>query len=490
MLNKTLSQILSVFWILLCLIMQVQAAPKEEYSKIEVLRDQWGIPHVFSETDAGAIYGLGYATAEDRCFQMYYFLRTMQGRLAEVIGDIPTINRKTTALASDRLIRTFGFYRAAWKVAENLDPETAGLLQAYSDGVNDYLKDNRGNLHYLFAETGLEPEPWTPADSIVIWWHCGKWFAKDGLRDQISVDIKRRERFPSRPGREVQRAKPVIDDDAAVVKREDVTDEWIAEVNAFMEQHGLKKHQVDSDEPPKFSHVWVIGGKKTTTGSAVMVSDPQTPVWNPSFLYEFHVSGKTFNARGAGVAGSPIILIGYNKYLTWGMTALGADQADLFLLKTGAAHPNQYQYDGEWREMKVREETIKVKGGQSENITIRETHHGPVVTGFVFRAPKGREVALRRVPMCETDRETVQGALGMMRAKNVHEFAEALPGWRFPTANVVFGDSEGNIGYWSLGALPVRSAKAIEWGNYAHDGSSSEWEWQGMTPCAYFTEVH
>ncbi len=472
--RKSVFRFLLSLGVLLYLISSVQAAPAEEYGKVEVLRDRWGIPHVFSDTDAGAMYGLGYATAQDRCFQMYYRLRTMQGRLGEVIGDAQTAGGRNTALASDRLMRTMGFYRAAVQVAENLDPEAKLLLQAYSDGVNGYLNDNRSDLHYLFAKTGLEPEPWTPSASMVIWWHTAKWFASDGLRDQISVGFRKIEREGAQ--------EPIIDDDAAVVKREDVTDEWIAEVNAFMDKHGLKRAQADSNDPPKFSHAWIISGRKTTTGSAVMVSDPQTPVWNPSFFYEFHVSGKTFNARGIGAAGSPIILIGFNENVAWGMTALGADQADLFLLKTDAEHPDQYEYDGEWRDMKVREETIEVKDGDPETITTKETHHGPVVTAFAFGVPAGREVALRRVPICESDRETIQGALGMMRAGDVHEFAAALPGWRFPTANVVFGDREGNIGYWSLGALPVRSAKGVDWGNYAHDGSSSEWEWQDMIP--------
>ena len=192
------------------------------------------------------------------------------------------------------------------RLGRGLDAEMLNLLQAYSEGVNDYLTDNRDNLHDLFDKTGLEPNTWTSADSIASWWHLAKWFAKDGLRDKIVADFKR----PSQV-----RGTPVIDDDAAVVKREDVTDEWIAQVNAFMEKHGLSPQSGNSDDPPKFSHAWVIGGRKTTTGSAVLVSDPQTPVWTPSLLYEYHISGRTFNVRGVGVAGSPIILIGFNEYV-------------------------------------------------------------------------------------------------------------------------------------------------------------------------------
>ena len=106
---------------------------------IEILRDTWGIPHVFADTDAGALYGLGYATAEDRAFQMTYSLRIIQGRLAEVVGEVPQLNRNETSVDHDRKMRTFGFHRAAQRTAANLDAETRGLLQAYCDGVNDYF---------------------------------------------------------------------------------------------------------------------------------------------------------------------------------------------------------------------------------------------------------------------------------------------------------------------------------------------------------------
>lgn len=212
------------------------------------------------------------------------------------------------------------------------------------------------------------------------------------------------------------------------------------------------------------------------------MSDPQTAVRNPSLLYEFHVSGKTFNARGCGVAGSPVILIGWTEDVAWGVTALGADQADLFRLKTDSAHPDQYFFDGEWRDMKIFEENIKVKNGRSQKITIRETHFGPVATEFSFVRPNEGEIALKRIPVAETDRETIQGAIAMMRAKNVYQFAGAIEGWRFPSANIVFGDKEGNIGYWSLCANPIRSAYALEAGSAAHDGTESKFDWQGIVP--------
>ena len=215
----------------------------------------------------------------------------------------------------------------------------------------------------------------------------------------------------------------------------------------------------------------------------MLVSDPQTPVRNPSLWMEFHVSGKTINARGIGVPGSPGLLIGFTRNVAWGVTALGADQADLFRLETDPKRPDEYRWNGKWRKMEVRTERIKVKDGQVVELTVRETHLGPVASEFCFRQPGDPEVALKRVPMCEPDRDTIQGVFAMMRAKNATEFAKAFGDWRFPSANCVYGDSAGHIGYAVLGAIPMRSKRATDPnGNEAAAGTGDPDDWQGFVP--------
>ena len=455
------------------------AQPATQYGKVELLRDAWGVPHVFADTDQGAMYGLGYASAEDRGYQMTYFLRMMQGRMAEVFGERDKVRAggtgPKTTLEHDRVMRMFGWARAADQTVQHLNKETLGLLEAYSAGVNDYFAQNAAKEHPLFAETGLQREPWTAADCILSWWHFAQFFSKNGLRDNPALT-------PPVQRRGSPRVR--VDDDAAVVRREDVSDQWIAKVNAWMREHGLTPRAPRGPQTPdpKFSHAWVVGGAKSTTGAAVLVSDPQTPVWNPSFLYEFHIQGKTFNVRGAGVAGSPAVLIGFNEQVAWGLTALGADQADIFILKTDPARPDQYQVDGQWLTMTEREELIKIRDAAPERRVVRETIFGPVASEYVWRNPAGQEVAVSRVPLVEPEHETIEGALGMMRARSCEEFAKALPNWRFPTANCVFGDSQGHIGYWSLGALPIRSPLTGFDGGHAQDGSTRKGMWQGMIP--------
>ena len=458
---------------------------------VDILRDTWGIPHIYAASDAGCFYGLGYATAEDRGFQLYFQLRMVQGRLAEVIGDVPHVRRRETSVQHDRKMRTFGFYRAAQQVATELGPEPTRMLRAYCDGVNDWFREHENDRHPFFEQLQLQAEPWTPADCIASWWHMGQFFATDGTRDLIAWRNRNRPRVDRR-GRLLPEPAVSGDDSVAIVQRGDVSDQWIRQLHQFQIQYGLggpASEPTDGAAAPKFSHAWVVGGVKTTTGAAVLVSDPQTPVTNPSLFYEFHLHGKSIHARGIGVPGSPILLIGFSPYVAWGATALGADQADLFRLDMDEARANQYRLDGKWHDLRVWQETIRVQGGQDVDLTIRESLFGPLVTPFAFAGPDDGEVALKRVPSCDRGRETIVAGLAMMRAKNVHEFDQALADWRFPSANLVFGDREGNIGYRAVGAIPVRSANAPRGGRWAHDGSTLASDWQTYVPPHFMPHV-
>jgi len=235
---------------------------RAEERESEILRDGWGIPHVFAAADEGAFYGLGYATAEDRAFQMTYALRIIQGRLSEVIGEVRKVSGNETSVIHDRRMRTFGFYRAAQRTADRLDPETLGLLRAYCDGVNAYFHDHAEKLHPLFAQTGLSPEPWTPADCLASWWHLGQFFATDGTRDLIAARNLSANSAPGRSGQAGRgRTSPdpppgleplPPDDGPAVVKRTDLPPEWIDRTYRYADEHGLQCGQ--GAEGPKFSH--------------------------------------------------------------------------------------------------------------------------------------------------------------------------------------------------------------------------------------------
>jgi penicillin amidase len=465
-----------------------RSAAPAAYGTIEILRDEWGIPHVFADTDEGAMYGLGYATAEERGFQMTYARRIMQGRLAETIGPRRHTARRETAVDLDRKMRTFGWARAAQRIASELDRETQALLLAYSAGVNAGFADQETDdrLHPLFRELGVAVEPWAPEDCLLSWWHLAQFFATDGTRDLIAWRNRDGEsgRVPPEP------TDLWVDDAVSVVRRSDVTEDWVEQVRQFaVSVGGSAAPGAAPGDGPRFSHAWVVGGSKVEGKSAVLVSDPQTPVRNPPLWMEFHIKGKTLNARGIGVPGSPGLLVGFNAAVAWGLTALGADQADLFRLETDGARPDHYRWNGAWRRMSVRREEIVVRDNPSATVTVRETHFGPVVSDFAFRLEGEPEVALKRVPLCESGRDTIQAVFAMMRASDAAEFLEASAGWRFPSANCVLGDAAGRIGFTVLGAIPIRPGGAARSGSQALRGQGDDDDWVGFIPAHLLPRV-
>jgi len=454
-------------------------------AQVEIVRDAWGIPHVFAETDAGAMFGLGYSAAQDRMLQMEYSRRVVQGRIAEMLGLVGAPGK--TTLDSDIKYRHMGTYEFLESVAEKLDETTRDLLQAYADGVNHYLRTT-SDLHPLFAELGISPARWTSADCLAVWNRIAVFFSPswtgeakklhdfealiaDGLTQAEAVEALTSER--------------IIDESAAVVQLADVDPAFVEALDAYVESLGLAglDNVWASTEPvPTFSHAWVVGGERTTTGAAVLHSDPQTSVRNPSIWYEAHVVGETIDARGIGVAGCPGFLIGWNRTVAWGTTALGADLADTFRLNTAARSRDSYIYDGATHYIESRRETIAIRGGRPTTITVRRTEIGPIVTDLVTHAKPGEEYVLRTIDQYYEDRHTVQGLFDMMRAASAAELGAALAGWFSPGVHTLFGDAAGTIGYWTNAGIPVRSLLSPFGGSAAQDGSTHMADWIDIIP--------
>jgi len=250
---------------------------------ITIIRDFYGIPHIFAYTDEGAMFGLGYVSAEDRLVQMEYSRRVVQGRLAEMLGDVGT--RGNSTLDSDLRNRHQQFYAHCKKVAGRLDENVRSLLQAYSDGVNRYIGENRSSLHPLFSALGLSPEPWMPEDSLAVWERIARFFSPDwagkakvlhSFEDLLAQGLTEEEAIAR-----LTTAR-IIDEEAAVVLESDFDPALRAELESYAASLGYKtlggrldRLFMETLSLPSFSHAWVVGGKRTTTGAAVLVAIPR-----------------------------------------------------------------------------------------------------------------------------------------------------------------------------------------------------------------------
>jgi penicillin amidase len=424
---------------------------------VEVVRDRYGIPYIYGRTDHDAFFALGYVHAQDRLWQMEMQRRIGAGRLAEVLGD--------AALETDQFLRTLGVYRAAEASWPALSPEAQAALRAYADGVNAFLAEGHP-LPPEFVVLGFKPEPWQPADSLV-WakmmsWNLGDTYGDDLLRGQMIAALG--------PERAAQ-LMPGYPAGAPIILPPDAMTSDLLRVNRIInETLGL-------GDKSNGSNNWVVSGARTASGKPLLANDPHLGAQIPAIWYLAGLHGDKLHAVGATLPGLPAVVIGHNDEIAWGVTNLGPDVQDLFIEKINPANPAQYDANGEWADLQVVPEEIKVKGEEQPIAwAARATRHGPLISDVTDE--RGHALALRW-PALDPGDTTMDAFLAVNYARNWDDFTAALRGYIGPSQNFVFADRAGNIGYYGPGHIPVR-AKGD--GTTPVPGWTDEYAWTGWIP--------
>ena len=423
------------------------APPSDSAPAVEIIRDEWGVPHVFAETEEAGFFGVGYATAEDRILQMDLFRRRARGRLAEVFG--------RDLIESDRKFRTAGIGRYCDEAAAALPAEERGWLEAYAWGVNAWLRDHPETVARRFEAYGIQPEAWRPGDSICSWMAVAELF--DRLYNTGAV--KRYHQFrdlAEEIGEEeaLNSQGMMLDDVAAVVPESEMAKfpEIYAKLKATPPTPG-NWFRFIPDELLKFSNAWAVGGSRSVTGKPLLESDPQTSVNYPALWYEFHLSAGRFDVRGVGVAGSPGMLIGFNRRVAWGVTALGTGSTVTFIERL-SPDGSGYLYGDETLPFERRRETIRVRGAAPVGVEVRRTRHGFVFDRWVRERRRG-ETYVSHFTKAELRKTSVLAMLGMMAAGNWEEFRQAMEHYYSPGIHLVYADVDGNLGYQTLVWAPL-----------------------------------
>jgi len=424
---------------------------------VEVMRDQWGIPHIYAQNDLDLFFAQGFVHAQDRLWQMEFNRRAASGRLSEIFGPV--------TLDTDRFLRTVGLRRAAEVEAAQLDDETKRVLQAYVDGVNAYIASRRGRLPLEFALLRYVPEPWSPVDAVAFgklmaWTLSGNWDSEILRAHLLS-------RFGEAG---VARLMPAYPDEMPVIVPAG------ADYRPFRSAAALRLAAHAPARNGTGSNNWVIAGSRTTTGAPILANDPHLEAAMPSIWYEMDLSSERFHVAGATFAGAPGVIIGHNERIAWGVTNAGPDVQDLYLERFDPDDPARYEFQGQWERATVVEESIIVKGRRDPVILpVRITRHGPILNGVVDGLDAF--VALRWTALMPG---TILGSvLRLDQARNWEEFREALRLWTVPAQNFVYADTDGNIGYQLPGRIPVR-AKGN--GLLPVPGWTGEYEWVGEIP--------
>jgi penicillin amidase len=275
-------------------------------SPVEVIRDRWGVPHIFAQNAHDLLAAQGYVHAQDRLWQMEYNRRAASGRLSEIFGE--------TTVDTDRFLRTIGLRRAAHEELATLDAPSVDLLNAYAAGVNAFMTQHARRLPVEFVLLRLQPEPWTPVDTLafgkLIAWMLGGDWATELLRAHLIA------RF----GPESLRAlMPLYAPDAPIIAPKAAAAYRSLNSAAVLRLLDLAARIAPSRAAGLGSNNWVVAGSHTATGAPLLANDPHLEIAMPSIWYEMHLVGGGFNVTGATFAGVPGVIIGHNESIAWGV---------------------------------------------------------------------------------------------------------------------------------------------------------------------------
>ncbi|OLE75676.1 MAG: hypothetical protein AUG02_06900 [Chloroflexi bacterium 13_1_20CM_2_70_9] len=432
--------------------------------RAEIVRDSYGVPHVYAQNAHDLFYLQGYVTAQDRLFQMDLYRRAGAGRLAEVLGD--------GGLDADRSMRTLGFARVAAAEVRLLRDETREALQAYADGVNKFLEQHGDALPLEFVLLGYRPERWSPTDTILI----GKLQVFDAAGNEtqelLRADIALRlgtgalaTLMPDPAGR----SATVVDERAwsqvAPLLSAGSLDAGVAALRAILPGAGAGVG----------SNCWALSGAKTTSGRPILAGDPHLGVRNPSIWYEIGLEGAGYKLVGFSLPGIPAIVLGHNDSIAWSLTYAYADTMDLFVERADPRDPRRYEYKGGFETATFAREEITVKGRPDPVIVdVAITRHGPIVTSTL----KGQaaQLALRWTAL--DPGHIVDWIFGVARARSWSDFHAAAASFEGAAVSTCYADVDGHIGYQLVGRLPARPGD----GSMPVPGWTGEYDWTGLVP--------
>jgi penicillin G amidase len=429
---------------------------------VKVLRDEWGIAHIYAETQDDLFFAQGFVAAQDRLWQMDMWRRAGEGKLAEVLGP-RAVERDRFA----RLIRYRGDMKAEY---ESYAPDARQIIEAFVRGVNAQIELSKGRLPIEFQLTGSKPEPWTPevcltrlagyvmtrnASTEVLRAQLARDFGKEIVDEWVETDPRRKIEVP------------------AGLDLDGIDSRILAGANAA---GGSVTFNPPTPNPNDGSNNWVIDGTMSATGKPILANDPHRTIALPSLRYLVHLVGPGWNVIGAGEPALPGVAAGHNDRVGFGFTIVGIDQQDLYIEETNPENPNEYRYRGKWERMRVEREQIKVKGeAQPHEVELKFTTHGPVIYEDKGRR---RAYALRWVGS-EPGAAGYLASLTLNRVQNWNEFLKAIERWKVPSENLVYADVDGNIGWVAAGMAPIRKGWS---GLLPVPGAEGKYEWQGFLP--------
>jgi penicillin amidase len=429
---------------------------------VTVYRDERGMPHIYASNEHDLYFAVGYIMAQERLWQMDLIRRATTGRLSEIFGE--------SMVQTDLFLRSLAMAEKSKMVIASEEPAIKECLKAYTDGVNAYIKGAGKKLPPEFRILGYQPDPWKLEDVANIIGYMG-W---DLAASNLTADI-----FNYRLFRKLgpEKGSTLIPDFKAVNTYAfpdfRLNDSALKSARDFIAS--LDKLKALGVVSFSGSNNWAVSGRRTETGKPVFSNDMHLGLSSPGIWIQMHqvIPGK-LNVTGVVVPGEPFVVAGHNEKIAWGMTNLMVDDIDLFEEKINPANQDQYFFNNEWKNMIVKDEIIRIKGGKSDTLRLRFTHRGPVISGF--RNIDDASLSMRWSGYDMSDE--IGGVYKLNRAGGWQDFRDAISLFRSVSQNFAYADVDGNIGLNTGGGIPVRKG----YGSMIRNGETDEFDWKGFVP--------
>jgi penicillin amidase len=424
---------------------------------VTVYRDSAAVPHIYASNEHDLYLTVGYLMAQDRLWQMDLLRRVTQGRLSAIFGE--------KMLENDMIMRSLRIPQKSREVLERSSPPVRQALEAFSQGVNAYIKDHENQLPPEFTILGYEPGPWKPVHSInligyMAWDLSPAWEAEIVL-DKIAGEVSREK---------LQLMIPKISEQDVLIYPDydhPQTLSLLLEHSRQLERMGLKVFTGSNN--------WAVSGEKSVTGKPLFANDMHLSLNSPGIWYQMHqVIPDKLNVTGVALPGAPMIISGHNDSIAWGMTNVMLDDMDFYHETLHPEDSAKYRYNGQWRDMKVMEESFAVKGGDTLTRKLYYTHRGPVVS----RLKDLNEKTLSMRWVGNEYSNELRSVYLLNRASRWKEFKNAVRTFISVSQNIAYADVNGNIGLYCCGGIPVREGDL----SMIYPGDTSRYDWKGLVP--------
>jgi penicillin amidase len=402
---------------------------------VEILRDRWGIAHIYARNEHDLFFAQGLVAAQDRLFQLDLWRRVGRGETAELFGQ-----EGIEADRFARLVRYRGDMEAEWN---SYAPDAREIAAAFTDGINAYIDHLGPKLPIEFQLLGYAPQKWRPEDvvgrmsGIIMTSNWQREVARARLIAAAGID-QARLLAPTDPPRDFAPAGGI----------------HVADITTDVFQGYLAASRVLKFSPSTTeSNNWVVDGSLSASGKPLLASDPHRAIALPSLRYLVHLHAPGWNVIGSGEPALPGVALGHNERIAWGFTIVGTDQADLYVEQTHPDDPRQYQVGDRFEPMRILRESIRVRGrSEPHELELRFTRHGPVI----YQDEKKHLAFALRWAGSEPGGAAYLGSLSVARAQNRLEFVKALEAWKIPCLNFVYADVDGDIGWVAAALTPIR----------------------------------